>query len=148
MAYKNSEGYSDPTAGKAMGNIMREYRAQQREAWQRQYELRCRPKVYIVSRYAGDVPRNVAAAIRYCQFAISKGMMPIASHLLYPQMLRDDIPAEREMGTAFGLALLALCGEVWVFSDHSGLSPGMQAEVHEAKRLGKPVRYFDPEVTS
>ena len=54
MAYRNSEGYKDPTAGEAMGNIMREYRAQRRQTWRRQYELRCRSKVYIVSRYAGD----------------------------------------------------------------------------------------------
>lgn len=148
MAYRNSEGYSDPTAGEALGNIMREYRQQRRETWQRQYELRTRPKVYIVSRYAGDIPRNVAAAIRFCRFAIGKGMMPIASHLLYPQVLRDDVPAEREMGTAFGLALLALCDEVWVFNEHTGLSPGMQAEVHEAKRLNKPVRFFDTEVSA
>ena len=54
MAYRNSEGYKDPTAGEAMGNIMREYRAQRRQTWRRQYELRCRSKVYIVSRYARD----------------------------------------------------------------------------------------------
>ena len=148
MAYRNSEGYKDPTAGEAMGNIMREYRVQRRQTWGRQYELRSRPKVYIVSRYAGDVEANVAAAVRFCQFAIRKGMMPIASHLLYPQMLHDDISDEREMGMTFGMALLALCDEVWVFCDHSGLSPGMAAEENEAKRLGKPIRYFDTEVTA
>lgn len=148
MAYRNSEGYSDPTAGVAMGNIMREYRAQRRETWQRQYELRNRTRVYVVSRYAGEVERNMVAAVRCCQYVIRKGMMPVASHLLYPQMLRDDIPAEREMGTAFGLALLALCDEVWVFRDHTGLSPGMEAEVNEARRLGKPVRFLDLEVAS
>lgn len=148
MAYRNSEGYKDPTAGEAMGNIMREYRAQRRQAWRLQYELRSRPKVYIVSRYAGDVEANAAAAVRFCQFAIRKGMMPVASHLLYPQMLRDDTPEEREMGTAFGMALLTLCDEVWIFSNHNGLSPGMAAEENEAKRLGKPIRYFDTEVAS
>ena len=147
MAYRNSEGYSDPTAGAALGIIMREYRAKRRDEWRRRYELRSRPKAYVVSRYAGDVDRNVESAIRCCQFAIRKGMMPVASHLLYSRMLRDDDPVQREMGTAFGMALLALCDEVWVFSDHGGLSPGMAAEEREAKRLGKPIRYFDLEVT-
>ena len=146
MAYRNNEGYSDPTAGAAIGNIMREYHAGRRVARRRQHEMRNRPKVYVVSRYAGDVERNTAAAIRCCQYAIRKGMMPVASRLLYPQMLRDDDPAEREMGTAFGLALLALCDEVWVFTDHCGVSPGMAAEEREAKRLGKPIRYFGLEV--
>ena len=146
MAYKNHEGYSDSTAGAALGQVMREYRARQRENWNRRYEIRNRPKVYVVSRYAGDVERNVAAAIRCCQFAINQGCMPIASHLLYPRMLDDGKPEERELGTVFGLALLALCDQVWVFTDGRGLSPGMAAEEHEAKRLGKPIRYYDLEV--
>ena len=29
--YKNFEGYSDPTAGQALGNLIREYNKQQRE---------------------------------------------------------------------------------------------------------------------
>lgn len=147
MAYKNFEGYSDPTAGQAMSKVMREYRARQKETWNRRYEIRNRPMVYVASRYAGDVERNVAVAVRCCQFAIRRGCMPIASHLLYPQMLQDNIPEERELGTVFGLALLALCDEVWIFTDGDGLSPGMAAEEHEAKRLGKPIRYFDLEVT-
>lgn len=147
MTYKNFEGYSDPTAGQAMSKVMREYRARQKETWNRRYEIRNRPRVYVASRYAGDVERNVAAAVRCCQFAIRRGCMPIASHLLYPQMLHDNIPEERELGTVFGLALLALCDEVWFFTDGDGLSPGMAAEEHEAKRLGKPIRYFDLEVT-
>ena len=147
MTYKNFEGYSDPTAGQAMSKVMREYRARQKETWNRRYEIRNRPRVYVASRYAGDVERNVAAAVRCCQFAIRRGCMPIASHLLYPQMLQDNIPEERELGTVFGLALLALCDEVWFFTDGDGLSPGMAAEEHEAKRLGKPIRYFDLEVT-
>ena len=147
MAYKNFEGYSDPTAGQAMSKVMREYRARQKETWNRRYEIRNRPRVYVASRYAGDVERNVAAAVRCCQFAIRRGCMPIASHLLYPQILQDNIPEERELGTVFGLALLALCDEVWFFTDGDGLSPGMAAEEREAKRLGKPIRYFDLEVT-
>jgi len=130
-----------------MPKVMREYRARQKETWNRRYEIRNRPRVYVASRYAGDVERNVVAAVRCCQFTIRRGCMPIASHLLYPQMLQDNIPEERELGTVFGLALLALCDEVWIFTDGDGLSPGMAAEEHEAKRLGKPIRYFDLEVT-
>ena len=141
--YRNSEGYADPTAGAAIGKVMKEYRLERREIWRRQTELKERPKVYIVSRYAGDVENNVKAAIRYCRFAIDKQKMPIAAHLLYPQIVEDNDPNEREIGTMYGLALLALCDEVWCFG--KTLSAGMEQEIKEAKRLGKPIKYFDEE---
>ena len=141
--YKNSEGYADPTAGVAIGRVMKEYRKERREIWRKQTELKERPKVYIVSRYAGDVENNVASAIRYCRFAINKKKMPIAAHLLYPQIVDDNNPDEREIDTMYGLALLALCDEVWCFG--KTLSPGMEQEIKEAKRLGKPVKYFTEE---
>lgn len=141
--YKNSEGYADPTAGVAIGRVMKEYRKERREIWRKQTELKERPKVYIVSRYAGDVENNVASAIRYCRLAINKKKMPIAAHLLYPQIVDDNNPDEREIGTMYGLALLALCDEVWCFGET--LSPGMEQEIKEAKRLGKPIKYFTEE---
>ena len=141
--YRNSEGYADPTAGAAIGKVMKEYRLERREIWRRQTELKERPKVYIVSRYAGDVENNVKAAIRYCRFAIDKQKMPIAAHLLYPQIVDDNDPTEREIGTMYGLALLAVCDEVWCFG--KTLSAGMEQEIKEAKRLGKPIKYFDEE---
>ena len=141
--YRNSEGYADPTAGAAIGKVMKEYRLEHREIWRRQTELKERPKVYIVSRYAEDVENNVKAAIRYCRFAINKNKMPIAAHLLYPQIVDDNDPAEREIGTMYGLALLALCDEVWCFGKTP--SAGMEQEIKEAKRLGKPIKYFDEE---
>lgn len=141
--YKNSEGYADPTAGVALGRVMKEYRKERREIWRKQTELKERPKVYIVSRYAGDVENNVASAIRYCRFAIDKKKMPIAAHLLYPQIVDDNNPDEREIGTMYGLALLALCDEVWCFGET--LSAGMEQEIKEAKRLGKTIKYFTEE---
>lgn len=144
MAYKNIEGYSDPTAGEAISNAMREYKRERRAVWSRENEIRERPKVYVVSPYAGDVENNVAAAIRYCQFAIDQKKMPIASHLLYPQMLDDNSPAQREIGTMFGLALIPLCKEVWVFGDN--ITPGMQREIHEARRKNIKLRFFNGEM--
>ena len=141
--YRNSEGYADPTAGAAIGKVMKEYRLERREIWRRQTELKERPKVYIVSRYAGDVENNVKAAIRYCRFAIDKQKMPIAAHLLYPQIVDDNAPTEREIGTMYGLALLALCDEVWCFG--KPLSAGMEQEIKAAKPLGNPIKYFDEE---
>ena len=134
--FKNSEGYADPTAGAAMSKIMKEYRQQQKK----RYADRNRKKIYVASRYAGDVDANVKAAIGYCRLVIDRGYMPIASHLLYPQILHDDDPAERELGMLFGLALLRDCDEVWVFGE---VSPGVAREIEEAKQLHKRIRFME-----
>ena len=134
--YRNSEGYADPTAGAAMRRMMKEYRQRQKQ----HYADKNRRKVYVATRYAGDVEANVKAAIRYCRLVIDRGYMPIASHLLYPQILRDDDPVERELGILFGLALLRDCDEVWVFGE---VSPGVAREIEEAKRLQKRIRFME-----
>lgn len=142
--YKNSEGYSDPTAGAAMSRVMKEYRQNRRDTWRRQHEIKKRPRVYVVSKYAGDTARNTISAIGYCRFVIQRKYIPVASHLLYPAILQDNDAAERELGTMFGLSLLAICNEVWVFGDE--ISQGMSAEIAEARRLNKPLRYFSEDV--
>ena len=134
--YRNSEGYADPTAGAVMRRMMKEYRQRQKQ----HYADKNRRKVYVASRYAGDVEANVKAAIRYCRLVIDRGYMPIASHLLYPRILRDDDPVERELGMLFGLALLRDCDEVWVFGE---VSPGVAREIEEAKRLQKRIRFME-----
>lgn len=132
--YRNSEGYPDPTAGEALSRIA---------ANEKQFLRAFRPIVYICSPYSGDVVGNVAAARRYCRFAVDKGFIPIAPHLLYPQFLNDDDPSERELGLFFGNALLSKCAEVWVFG--SRISSGMEAEIKRAKWKGYHLRYFTEE---
>ena len=134
--YRNKEGYADPTAGLALSHMMKEYRQGQKK----RYADKNRRKVYVASRYAGDEVANTTAAIGYCRRVIQDGYMPIASHLLYPQILDDKNPAERELGLSFGLALLQMCDEVWVFGK---VTKGMAGEIEEAKKLKKQIRYFE-----
>ena len=119
-----------------MSLIMKESRQRQKQ----RYADKNRRKVYVASRYAGDVERNVAMAIDYCRRVIDAGYMPVASHLLYPQILNDNDPDERELGLLFGLALLRMCDEVWVFGV---VSEGMAKEIEEAKKLNKKLRMFE-----
>ena len=137
--YKNSSGYSDPTAGAAIGHVMRSERRKHRKrtAYQKV------KKIYVASKYAGDIAANVEKAIWCCRYVIEQGFMPVASHLLYPQILNDNLPRERELGLKFGLALLATCDEVWVFTAGGEISPGMEREIEGAKRLGIPVRKLE-----
>ena len=126
----NSEGYYDPTTYEALTNIEKEERA-----------LRAfRPIVYICSPFSGDVETNVANARRYSRYAVDKGFIPIAPHLLFPQFLDDDNPEERELGLFFGNALMSKCAEVWVFGEY--ISSGMEAEIRRAKWKNYRLRYF------
>ncbi len=127
----NSEGYYDPTAFEAMTIIENEERA-----------LRAfRPIVYICSPFSGNVEGNVAAAQHYSRFAVDKGYIPVAPHLLFPQFLDDDNPAERQLGLFFGHALMSKCSEIWVFG--SIISAGMEAEIKRAKWKNYRLRFFN-----
>ena len=129
----NSEGYYDPTAYGALSVIEAEEKA-----------LRAfRPIVYICSPFSGDVDSNIMAAQRYSRFAVDKGYIPIAPHLLFPQFLNDNDPKERQLGLFFGNALMSKCAEVWVFG--STISAGMDAEIKRAKWKDYRLRYFTEE---
>jgi hypothetical protein len=131
MDYRNSEGYPDPTCYKALKNIEDEER--------RSLRAFC-PIVYICSPYSGDVEKNVDAARRYCRFAVERGFIPIAPHLLFPQFLDDNDDTERELGLFFGNALMSKCAEVWVFGDR--ISAGMETEIKRARWKGYHLRHF------
>ena len=96
--------------------------------------------VYIASPYAGDLENNIAFAKAACRYAVKQGCAPVAAHLLYPQLLDDSIPEERELGIRMGLRVLEACDELWICGER--LSQGMQAEYRKAKALGMPVQYF------
>ena len=67
--YRNSERYSDPTVGAALSNLGRE-EAQKRKAWNRKRVMvTSRPKVYVISPYAGDTANNIRQARRYWPLA-------------------------------------------------------------------------------
>ena len=133
--YRNSEGYRDPTAGRALGNIVREERQTRKEA-----EKDYRPLVYICSPFAGDTTANVIAARNYCAFAVERGSIPLAPHLLYPQFMDDTNPKERDLALRFGIILMDRCDEIWIFGNR--LSSGMRAEYDRALRKGYHIRYF------
>lgn len=125
-----STGYPDPTANKAIANVMREAK-----------EKAYRPLTYIASPFAGDTVLNIERARRYCIFATSQGRIPVAPHLLYPQFLDDGDRKQRELGLFFALVLLGKCDELWIFG--STVSCGMASEIVKAKRRGMPIRYFN-----
>ena len=45
MTYRNNEGYSDPTSGAAMSNMMKDYRQERKAQWQTEHEAKTRKRV-------------------------------------------------------------------------------------------------------
>ena len=129
----NAEGYFDPTAFEALTTIEKE--AKQKTAF--------RPLVYVCSPLSGNIAENQEKARRYCRFAVDSGCIPLAPHLFFPQFMRDDAKAERDLALFMDIVLLSKCAELWVFG--STISKGMSVEIEKAKRKGQPIRYFTEE---
>lgn len=94
--------------------------------------------VYICSPYAGDVEKNAEFAKAACRYAMQQNCTPMAVHLLYPQLLDDSEPVQRQAGIRMGLRILEAADELWCCGDQ--ISEGMRAETAYAKRLGIPVK--------
>lgn len=94
--------------------------------------------IYVASPYAGDIEQNTAFARKACRHVMNEGHAFFAPHLLYPQLLDDSNPQERQAGLDMGLAMLPRCDELWCYGDR--ISYGMHLEIEEAVRIGIPVR--------
>lgn len=126
--YKNSEGYADSVPYQAIFNIEKE-------------QKRYRPIVYICSPFSGDVAGNTIRARQYSRFAVDKGAIPIAPHLLLPQFMEEE--TERELAMFMDIAILSKCKELWVFGEPTA---GMQNEITYAERKNMTIRYFNSDM--
>lgn len=128
VSYRNPEGYADPVPFWAISNM---------DTVQKRYM----PMVYICSVYRGDVEENVCKARKYCRYAVDKGVIPIAPHLLLPQFMEEE--TERELAMFMDIAILSKCKELWVFGEPTA---GMQNEIAYAKRKQMTVKYFNEDM--
>lgn len=97
-------------------------------------------RVVIVSPYAGDVERNVRYATACMRDSLRRGEAPFASHMLYPLVLDDGVPDERELGIRAGNAW-SWFGQLFAVYTDLGISPGMTADVEFTMRLQTPLVY-------
>lgn len=100
-----------------------------------------RPLVYICSPLSGDVEANSERTRAFCRFALEQGQIPLAPHLLFPQFMDDEDPAERELALFMDVILLGKCSELWVLGET--VSAGMQIEIDVAKKRRQSIRYFN-----
>ena len=132
MKIRNSEGYMDVVAYKAIMNVDREKKAETKSAF--------RPLVYVCAPFNGDIEGNKKKATEFAHFANKNGCIPVTPDLLFP-LMNDDSPNERALALHMDIVLMGKCQEVWVLSER--ITSGMSAEIEKATRRHQTVRYFN-----
>lgn len=97
-------------------------------------------RVIIESPYAGDLARNEAYLIRCFRDAITRGEVPLASHLLYTRVLNDAIQSERLLGIQLGYSWWPFAESIVFYTDY-GMSNGMQMAYDKALAERKPYEF-------
>lgn len=87
-----------------------------------------------------EMARNVRYLKRCLADSLSRDEAPFASHALYPQVLDDATPEQREQGMAAGLAWGAVGEAVAVYIDH-GETEGMTRGIAQHVENGLPIAY-------
>jgi hypothetical protein len=100
-----------------------------------------RSRVILCSPYAGDTERNVAYAKACMLDSISRNEAPLASHLLYTQMLDDRDHDQRAAGIDCEHSWLTVADKVVVYLDldKGNVSSGMAKAMALADALRVPV---------
>lgn len=98
--------------------------------------------VILETPYSAPTLEGVAENVKYARECMRDCLMRnesvMASHLLYTQVLDDNIPEERTLGIEAGLWWKA--DKTVVFID-KGISKGMQMGIDQALTEGRPVEY-------
>ena len=98
--------------------------------------------VVIESPYAGSTVEGNTEYARMClKDSLGKNEAPIASHLLYTQVLDDTKEKDRELGINAGLSWLNNA-DYQIFYVDKGLSKGMLfALVFNMQQIGAPIQF-------
>jgi hypothetical protein len=88
--------------------------------------------------YAATSNKNFYWRQHIQKFILDSGMVPISPFMLFDYYLLHTVPKSVVRDAMNNL--LARCDEVWVFGR---LSLGVKVQIGIARRMSKPVRYFD-----
>lgn len=97
-------------------------------------------RVCVESPLAGDVERNTRYAEACMLHALQLGESPFLGHLLYPRVLNDADPVDRQRGIAAHLAWLCAAHAVVAYVDY-GVSNGMAKAIRLAGEMLLTVEY-------
>jgi glutaredoxin len=96
--------------------------------------------VILESPYAGNIAYNTEYARECLKDSLNRGEAPIVSHLLYTQVLDDNIPEQRQLGIEAGLAWRKVAEKSVVYIDY-GISKGMQYGINLAIKENITIEY-------
>ena len=98
--------------------------------------------VILESPFRSSTPEQTAANVKYARRAmldsLKRGESPLASHLLWLEILDDADPEERKAGIEAGLAWGRVADATVVYIDR-GISHGMNQGIERALAEGRPV---------
>jgi len=97
-------------------------------------------RVIIESPFAGNIRENIEYARKCLLDSLKKGEYPIASHLLYTQVLEDTNELERELGITAGLEWGKFAKKTVVYTD-LGISKGMEYGIAQAVKWEREIEY-------
>ena len=89
-------------------------------------------RTIVESPYRGDVARNAACLDRCLLDSLARNESPIASHKIWPGILDDEIPEQRELGIEAGLAWVPVADLMAVYVDYE-ISDGMENAMSRAR---------------
>jgi len=96
-------------------------------------------RVILESPYKGknkhDEFENIYYARECMRDCLSRGESPSVSHLLYTQVLDDNIPEQRKLGMEAGQSWYEVADYCVVYTDF-GISEGMQEGIKKARICG------------
>jgi len=106
-------------------------------------------RIFVCSPFQTNEKRtqeeNTEWAKEYSRYVFQQGHVPFTPHLLYPQILDESNPVERQKGIEAGKVWLPFCHEVWVFGRKRGEeTQGMKQELIKAEMgHGIPIKRIE-----
>ena len=95
-------------------------------------------RVIIESPYSGDVEKNLEYARICLSDSLSREVSPFASHLIYTQVLNDEIQDERLLGMKNAFMWYKYADLMAVYID-LGVSKGMLEGIEKAHKYDIPI---------
>ena len=101
-------------------------------------------RVVIETPYAGDIKKNMDYLKRCLKDSIDRGETPMASHMIYTQVLCDENPKERALGISLGYHWLSTAVSQIFYIDY-GFSRGMLEAFRKGQSISilQEIRYLD-----
>lgn len=85
--------------------------------------------------------RNVRYACQCLRDSIDRGEIPFLSHLLYPQVLDEDVITQRKIGIDLNLILIQLKADLVAVYEDLGISNGMHEAIERATKHKVAIQY-------